>query len=250
MLSPISATFTMVDGGEAFTFGDYKVNCDEKDPDATTGWAANGDTFNTYTPVGLFSASYVYCPQWLAEALTEEFGYTVTPGWYNQNDEEFKENKSGTNVPFGNGVVAKSFVSGAKVTFAGAVKPTPTVTDIGAFTVAGNVSPATISIGQIVVNCDEEDPDATTGWAANGDGIYTYTDVGLFKAAYIYCPKWLAEALTVDFGYQVKAGWYDQADEAFTNCVNESLTFAAGEGFIAKSYVTGATLTIRSAIAQ
>lgn len=250
VLSPISATFTMVDGGEAFTFGDYKVNCDETDPDATTGWLANADSFNTYSSVGAYKASYIYCPAWLAEALTADFGYTVAPGWYDVNDEEFKTNCNTMPIPFGNGIVAKSSGSGAHATFAGQVKKNPTVTDIGVFTVAGNASPKTISIGEIVVNCDEKDPDATTGWAANADGIYTYTEAGSFKAEYIYCPAWLAEALTADFGYSVTAGWYDVTDEAFSNNLGATVKFAAGEGFIAKASFSGATLTIKSALAE
>ena len=111
-----TATFTQVGGGESLTFADYKVNCDEADPDAVTGWVANADTFNTFTAVGLFDKSYIYCPAWMAEALTEEFGYTVTAGWYSTADEEFKTNCNALPLNAGEAVIMKSSAAGTTVT--------------------------------------------------------------------------------------------------------------------------------------
>ena len=242
-----TATFTQVGGGETFTFADYKVNCDEEDPDATTGWIANADTFNTFTAAGSFDKSYIYCPAWLAEALTEEFGYTVTAGWYSTDDEEFKTNCNSVEIPFGKGTLAKSSGVGSEITFAGAVKKTATVTDVGAFTITGNPTPTNITFADLVVNCDEEDPDATTGWMANLDTINTFTAAGLFDKSYIYCPAWLAEALTDEFGYTVTAGWYSTDDEEFkTNC--NALPLSAGEAAILKSSGVGSTVSVKSAL--
>jgi hypothetical protein len=242
-----TATFTQVDGGENFTFADYKVNCDEEDPDATTGWIANADSFNTFTASGSFDKSYVYCPAWLAEALTEEFEYTVTPGWYSTADEEFKNNCNTESIPFGKGTLAKSSGVGSQITFSGAVKATATVTDVGAFTITGNSSPSKITFGDLVVNCDEEDPDATTGWIANADTINTFTASGSFDKAYIYCPAWLAEALSEEFGYEVTAGWYATTDEEFKNNCN-ALELGAGEAVIMKSAAVGTTVSVKSAL--
>ena len=111
-----TATFTQVNGGENFTFADYKVNCDEADPDAATGWVANADSFNTFTAAGLFDKSYIYCPAWMAEALTEEFGYTVTKGWYATSDEEFKTNCNSVQIGAGEAVIMKSGAAGTTVT--------------------------------------------------------------------------------------------------------------------------------------
>ena len=183
----------------------------------------------------------------MAEALTEEFGYTVTAGWYATTDEEFKTNCNGTEIPFGKGTLAKSSGTGAQILFSGAVKATSTVTDIGAFTIAGNSSPSGLTLGDLVVNCDEEDPDAATGWIANADTINTFTAAGLFDKSYIYCPAWMAEALTEEFGYTVTKGWYATSDEEFkTNC--NSVQIGAGEAVIMKSGAAGTTVTIKSAL--
>ena len=258
-MNPVTANFTKVDAGEEMTFENYAVNCDEEDPDAVKGWGANSDTFNTYTPEGLFQASFIYCPQWMADALSapeEEggFGYPVTKGWYNSNDEGFTTNCKDTKVDFGNGVVAKSTMAGAKITFSGAVKPGPTMIDIGQFTIAGNVSAKTINLGDIVVNCDEEDPDAVKGWGANSDTINVYTAEGLYDKGFIYCPQWMADALSAPeeeggFGYPVPKGWYANTDETFEDCYNTKRQFIGGEGFVAKSTMAGAVMTIKSALA-
>ena len=242
------ATFTKVDGGENITFADYAVNCNEKEESAK-GWIALGDVFNTYSAIGSFTGSYYYCPQWMADALAEELGYPVAKGWYNVNDEEFLSCASATKVGFGEGIVAKASGDGAAITFSGSVKKDPTVTDIAAFTIVGNSSPVEIKLGQIVVNCNEKE-ETSTGWIALGDVINTYTAEGSFDKSYYYCPQWMADALAEELGYPVAKGWYDVNDEGFLDCCNEKVAFGAGSGFIAKSSGSGATLTIKSALAN
>ena len=239
-------SFVKVDGGETFTLGEFDVNCNEDEEG--TGWAPLADAINTYTSVGSFDKSYVYLPQWLAEVLSEDLGYTVTKGWYNSTDEAFENNCNSTTLTFGNGVIAKSTVAGAAVTYSGAVKATPTVTDVAAFSILNNAAPAQIKLGDIVVNCNEEEEG--TGWAALADVINTYTTSGSFNKSYVYLPQWLAEVLSEDLGYTVTKGWYDAADEAFENNCNETVLFGPGVGFVAKSTVSGATLTIKSALAN
>ena len=247
--SPVANTFTPVAGEEVWTFADYKVNCDEEDPEATTGWIAYADTLNTFTAEGLFDKGLVYIPAWLAEGLSGDFGYEVKPGWYDQFDEEFKNSYNTQIIDFGKGTIAKAGGAGAKVTFAGTVKNAPTVVDAGAFTITGNASPISRTMKEFVVNCDEEDPEATTGWIAYADTINVFTTEGLFDKGFVYIPAWLAEGLSGDFGYEVKPGWYDQFDEEFKNSYN-ARNFAAGEGFVVKAGGAGATITIKSALAE
>ena len=120
--SPISASFIPVAGEEKWTFADYKVNCDEDDPESQTGWIANNDSFNTYTPEGGFDKAFIYCPAWLSAALTEAFQYDVPVGWYDQEDQEFtKCYNTERKFVAGEGFVAKASTPTATVTIKSAL---------------------------------------------------------------------------------------------------------------------------------
>ena len=230
------------------TLADYQTNCNEED-ESPVGWVYLDDALNTYKADGSFDKSYIYVPQWWADIMTDELKHEVTKGWYDATDSNYNTNLSSKKIPFGEGAIAKATGVGATITFSGAVKEAPTVTDIGVFTIAGNSAPKGIKIGQLIVNCDEDD-ETGSGWIYLDDAINTYTAEGGFDKSYIYVPQWWADIMTDELKRPVTKGWYDATDTNYEVNVSESKGFEAGEGFVAKATASGATITVKSALAE
>lgn len=232
----LGPNFIDCNGTEDITLADFKVNCDETDPDATSGWAANYDTVVLLNAAGNNIRNLVYIPQWLAEIYTEVLEYSVTKGWYDVNavGEDMHTKYDTTPIDFGMAVQVNisSGYPNAGVTFSGSVKTAPTVTDVENFMSLANCSPKDITLADVKVNCDETDPDATSGWAANYDTIVMLDSAGNNIRNLVYIPQWLAEVYTEVLEYTVVKGWYDVntvGDDMHTNYNNVSIP--AGEGF-------------------
>ena len=249
----IGPNFINCNDTEDITLGDLKINCNEEDPEAETGWAANGDAINILNAAGNNVHTLVYIPQWLADAYTEELEYTVAKGWYDENDvgEDMHTNYNSTPVDFGMSIqVNVSAGVDAAVTFSGQVKKTPTITDVVNFMSLANCSPKDITLADVKVNCNEEDPEAETGWAANGDAINILNAAGNNVHTLVYIPQWLADAYTEELEYTVAKGWYDENDVGEDMHTNYNSTpVYAGEGFqVNVSAGADATVQIDSAL--
>ena len=260
-------SFIQVGGSEAMTYKDFIVNCDEEGT-VGDGWQALGDGIVELDPIGDFSRKIVYLPKWYAELLTDGFGRTVQPGWYDE-EENIEDPEVGflhclndepitfghalqVNVPGGVGF-------GAKVSSNGQVKDGPTVIDVDQVMAVANCAPKKLYLKDFIVNCDEEGT-VGDGWQALGDGIVELDPIGDFSRKIIYLPKWYAELLTDGFGRTVQPGWYDEEENiedpeiGFLNCLNESEDHAIQIGGGVQVNVPGgagfgATVTIKSALA-
>ena len=71
---------------------------------------------------------------------------------------------------------------------------------------------------------------------------------GSFVRKLVYLPQFLAD------GFKVSKGWYEEnaaSDEDFTDCWNDRLEWAIGEGFqVSASVGVHATITVKSALAE
>ena len=76
----IGPAFTQIGGGENFTYGDIKVNCDETGEGDGSGWQPLGDFICVLDENGSFVRKLVYAPQYIADA------YECTKGWYDDVD--------------------------------------------------------------------------------------------------------------------------------------------------------------------
>ena len=241
----IGPSFTKVGGSEAFTFADIVVNCDETGEGDGSGWVPLFDSIVMLDANGTYVRKLVYAPQYIAEA------FTCTKGWYDADDaseEIFTTCWNSTSLTFGYGVqVSASSGVGAKATFKGEVKAAPTVTDVENFMSIANCSPKTITLADIVVNCDETGEGDGSGWVPLFDSIIMLDVNGTYVRKLVYAPQYIAEAFTCT------KGWYDADDaseEIFTTCWNNLVSYAAGEGFqVSASSGVNATVTIRSALA-
>lgn len=102
----LGPNFINCNGTEDITLADFNVNCDEEDPEAISGWAANVDTVNLLNSEGNVTRALVYIPQWLADAFAEAFETEVTKGWYDANDvadEKFTTKYDNVSIPAGEG---------------------------------------------------------------------------------------------------------------------------------------------------
>ena len=214
MFSITGSTFTLTSGSEDITLGDIK-------PDAT--WGETADILQSFTSAGKASTAYWYL-------TPESAGNELVPGWYATSDEEFSTPMNGVKLPYASALVAKSYNNGG-LTYAGAVKQTATEIPVSVFTLTGNVTPASITLGDIVPNAN---------WAETADLIQTFTADGKAATAYWYLTPASA-------GNELTPGWYATTDEEFATPMND-VTIAAGTGFVVKCYSTGATLTIPSPI--
>ena len=195
---------------------------------------------------GTFVRRLVYLPQHLASELG------VEKGWYDDADaakEVFDTCWNDEPLLFGQAVQVNATVgAGAKATFSGQVKGTPTVVDVENFMGVANCSPVEVKISDLIVNCDETGEGDGTGWQPLLDGIIMLDENGTFVRRLVYLPQHLASELGVE------KGWYDDADaakEVFDTCWNDKVVYAAGEGFqVSATAGAGATVTIRSALAE
>ena len=151
-------------------------------------------------------------------------------------------------MTFGYGVqVSAAAGTGAKATFKGQVKGAPTVTDVENYMAIANCSPKSITLGDIVVNCDETGEGDGSGWQPLADYIVMLNENGTYVRKLVYLPQFLATI------YEAPKGWYDDdkaSDEDYSECWNNEVTYAPGEGFqMSAAAGTGATVTIKSALA-
>ena len=241
----IGPSFTKVGGSEAFTYGEIAVNCDETGEATETGWQALADYIVLLDENGTFVRKLVYAPQYIAAE------FSVTNGWYDDADvanDDYTTCWNGTALTFGYGVqVCAAPGTGAKATFKGQVKAAPTVTDVENYMGIANCSPKTITLADLVVNCDETGEATETGWQALADYIVLLDENGTFVRKLVYAPQYIASE------FNVPKGWYDDADVAnddYTTCWNSLISYAPGEGFqMCAAPGTDATVTIKSALA-
>ena len=246
----LGPNFIDCNGTEDITLADFKVNCDETDPDATSGWLANGDTVVLLNSAGNNIRNLVYIPQWMAEAYTEVLEYSVTKGWYDIDTvgDDMHTKYDTTPIDFGMAVQVNisSGSANAGVTFSGAVKSAPTITDVANFMSLANCTPKDITLADVKVNCDETDPDATSGWIANADTIVMLDSAGNNIRNLVYIPEWMAEAYSEILEYTVVKGWYDidtVGDDMHTNY--NSVAIPAGEGFQVNASSGAADITVQ-----
>ena len=150
-------------------------------------------------------------------------------------------------LEFGYGVqVSTTAGAGATVQFAGEVKGSPTVIDVENFVAVGNCAPKALKLSDIVVNCDETG--GGSGWQPLADSIVMLNENGSFVRKLVYLPQSLADE------FEATKGWYDNNDanvDDFTNCWNDRIEWAIGEGFQVNATAgAGATITIKSALAE
>ena len=246
----LGPNFIDCNGTEDITLADFKVNCDETDPDATSGWGANADTVVLLNSAGNNIRNLVYIPQWLAEVFTDVLEYSITKGWYDIDTvgDDMHTKYDSTPIDFGMAVQVNisSGSANAGVTFSGSVKDAPTITDVVNFMSLANCSPKDITLGEVKVNCDETDPDATSGWGANADTIVMLDSAGNNIRNLVYIPQWLADVYTDALEYTVVKGWYDidtVGDDMHTNY--NSVLIPAGEGFQVNASSGSADITVQ-----
>ena len=246
----LGPNFINCNGTEDITLADFNVNCDENDPEASSGWAANYDTVVLLNAAGNNIRNLVYIPQWMAEAYTDLLEYSVTKGWYDIDTvgDDMHTKYDSEPIDFGMAVQVNisSGSANAGVTFAGQVKTAPTITDVVNFMSLANCSPKNITLGDVKVNCNEEDPEASSGWAANYDTVVLLDSNGNNIRNLAYIPQWMAEAYTDMLGYTVVKGWYDidtVGDDMHTNYNNTQIP--AGEGFQVNASSGSADITVQ-----
>ena len=218
------------------TLGDIKVNEDfvnSKVMFMTTGGATARTTFGTKT----VQKAYVY---WFAGDDPED-----GEGWYLAADEDATVNCNDVVIPYGDGILINrmSDEPDAELVCSGQVSTSPVTKDFpnSGYTPVGNCSPVTINLGDITVNEDFVNSKVmfmTTGGATARTTFGTKT----VQKAYVY---WFAEDDPED-----GAGWYLAADEDATVNCNDTVEFAAGEGFLVNrmSDEPDATITLPKAL--
>ena len=242
----VGPSFTKVGGATAFKYSDIVVNCDETGEGGGSGWQPLLDSIVILNANGSYVRKLVYLPQFLADA------YEATKGWYDSdaaNAEDFTDCWNGKELEFGYGVqVSASKGVGAMVQFAGEVKGSPTVIDVENFVAVGNCAPKALKLADIVVNCDETGEGGGSGWQPLLDSIVMLNENGSYVRKLVYLPQFLADA------YEAAKGWYDSDAanaEEFTDCWNDRLEWAIGEGFqVSASVGVHATITVKSALAE
>ena len=240
----IGPAFTQIGGGENFTYGDIKVNCDETGEGDGSGWQPLGDFICVLDENGSFVRKLVYAPQYIADA------YECSTGWYDDADvanEDYSTCWNSEPLAFGYGVqVSAAAGMNSKATFSGEVKKTATVTDVENFMSVANCSPVDVKLGEVVVNCDETGEGDGSGWQPLGDFICVLDENGSFVRKLVYAPQYIADA------YECTKGWYDDVDvanEDYSTCWNNKVSYAPGEGFqVSAAAGMGATVTIKTAL--
>ena len=114
----LGPNFIDCNGTEDITLADFNVNCDETDPDASSGWAANYDTVVLLDSAGNNIRNLVYIPQWLAEVYTDALEYSVTKGWYDIDTvgDDMHTNYNGVLIPAGEGFQVNASSGSADIT--------------------------------------------------------------------------------------------------------------------------------------
>ena len=242
----VGPSFTKVGGATAFKYSDIVVNCDETGEGGGSGWLPLADSIVILNENGSFVRKLVYLPQFMATEVNAQ------KGWYDNNDvgnEDFSKCWNDEELEFGYGVqVSATAGANATVQFAGEVKGSPTVIDVENFVAVGNCAPKALKLADIVVNCDETGAGDGSGWLPLADSIVMLNENGSFVRKLVYLPQFLAD------DFKVSKGWYEEnaaSEEDFTDCWNDRLEWAIGEGFQVSATVgAGATITIKSALAE
>ena len=111
----VGPSFTQVGGGEAFTYADIVVNCDETGEGDGSGWQPLADAIVMLNQNGSFVRKLVYAPQYIAEAMS------CTKGWYDELDvanDDYTTCWNSASLDFGYGVqVSATAGANAKATF-------------------------------------------------------------------------------------------------------------------------------------
>ena len=221
---------------DAMTLGDIKVNEDvvnSKLVFMTTGGATARTTFGGKT----VAKEYVY---WFASDDPED-----GEGWYLAKDEDATVNCNDVALPFGDGILVSrmSDEADAGLVCSGQVSTSPVTKGFAnsGFTPVGNCCPMPITLGDITVN--DEFVNSKIVFMTTGGATARTTFGGKTVAKeYVY---WFAEDDPED-----GAGWYLAKDEDATINCNDSVEFAAGEGFLVSrmSDEPDATLTLPKAL--
>ena len=208
-------------------------------------WGTGGDEIKTLKANGAVDKAYTY----VTKALADEAG--VTQGWYlteDVQDDSKLENlsdycKNDTILPLGNGLLVLVGSASTTLTYAGEVLDTDqpiTLNADYAFNITGNISPANITLGDIVGSAD---------WGTGGDELKTLKTNGAVDKAYTFVPA----ALAAEAG--VTAGWYltedvqdDSKLEHLSDYCKNNTPVAAGEAFIVLVGSSSTTITIPSAL--
>ena len=242
----VGPSFTKVGGGTTFTYADIKVNCDETGEGDGSGWQPLLDSIVILNENGSYVKKLVYVPQFIATELG------VQKGWYDNdavNDDDYSECLNSETLEFGYGLqVSATAGAGATVQFAGEVKGTPTVIDVENYMAVANCAPKTLSLGDIVVNCDETGEGDGSGWQPLLDSIVILNENGSYVRKLVYVPQFIATEVGAT------KGWYDNDavnEDDYSECWNTLLSWGVGEGFqVSATAGAGATVTVRSALAQ
>ena len=211
-------------------------------PSATWDAVYNYDYLATVQADGSEAAIYSYYTA--AQAASIPGCTNPVEGWYAWDIDTWEvggECVSDTvTVPLNGGFLVYS-AAGATLTLSGQVisgdTELKTVANDNAYT--GNITPAALSLGDIV-------PDSSWDAVYNYDYLATVQADGSEAAIYSYYTA--AQAASIPGCTNPVAGWYAwdvDTWEVGGECLNESVSFPAGTGFLVYS-AAGATLTVPS----
>ena len=217
---------------EQMTLGDIKPSSD---------WAGGSDEILVLADNGGVSARYTY----MNATDAEKWGFTE--GWYitdeyNDTALDLTElNRNSTLLPLGKGVIAIVGLSTTTLTYAGEVISADQQIALKAdyaFNVTGNISPADITLGDIVPSSD---------WAGGSDEILLLSDNGAVASRYTY----MNATDAAKWGFTT--GWYltDEYNDSsidLTNLNKNATVIKAGAGFVALVGLGTTTITIPSAL--
>ena len=220
---------------DEMTLGDIKVNDDfvnSKLVFMTSGGANAKTTFGNKS----VNKEYVY---WFAGDDPED-----GEGWYLNADVDATVNCNDVVLPFGSGILVSRMSNepDAGLVCSGQVSTTPVTKEfpVSGYTPIGNCCPMTIKLGDITVNEDFVNSKIVFMTTGGANAKTTWNNKSVNKE-YVYWTEEDAED---------GAGWYLNADvDATVNC-NETVEFAAGEGFLVSrmSNEPDATITLPAAL--
>lgn len=241
--------FLHVQNGESLTLGDFSVNQTWSDElwDCT-GFLPGIDSIQILDGDGKFIATFTY---YCKGKIENDLGLTATEGWYAMDDTGLTDCKNSYSIPYGAGVVVIAGKGNGvlpAITTSGEVKRTPTSLPLTPTTITGNVTPATITFGDITVNQIWDD----AAWDCFGfqpaiDTLQTMNSAGQFNGEYTY---YCQGKIDNDLGLTATAGWYAKSDSALANPVNNN-TLEAGQAVVfvvGKGNGVTPTITVSSAI--
>ena len=75
-----------------------------------------------------------------------------------------------------------------------------------------NCTPVNKTLGDLKVNCIEDEMEPATGWYPNQDNINILDEEGNNKRTLVYINEFWAEGMSSVTGQDVTKGWYDAED--------------------------------------